>query len=126
MQNYWNDFLQTYPEYTEWWNILPQNYQIGGQTDDIILSHTLVNQWVRFNCEQHRIECTFKPVNKSFYQATNELRDLFIKLHRKMLSLLINKDMIRITFFHDDFSHGIGYPFMDKKQLENTNLQEKF
>ena len=62
----------------------------------------------------------------SFSQATNEPRELFIKLHRKMLGLIKNNDRIRITFFHEDFSHGIGYPFMDKDQLENTNLQEKF
>jgi hypothetical protein len=126
MNNYWFNFLNQNPHYNEWWNILPQNYQIGGANDDILMNHTVVNQCVRFNCEQHRIECTFKTVNKTFAQAKNELTDMFIKLHRKMLNLINNKDQIRITFFHDDFSHGIGYPFMDKNQLQNTNLQEKF
>ena len=126
MNNLWNNFLKNNPQYENWWNMLPQNYQSGGESDDILLDHTVVNNCVRFNCEQHRIECTFKPVNKSFSQATNDLRDLFIKLHRKMLNLINNKDRIRITFFHDEFSHGIGYPFMDKNQLLNINLQEKF
>ena len=126
MNNYWSNFLINYPEYSQWWNILPQNYQVGGDSDDIVLDHSLVNQCVRFDCEQHRIECRFKTVNKTFAQAKNELTELFIKIHRKMLSLINNKDQIRITFFHEDFSHGIGYPFMDKNQLQNTNLQDKF
>ena len=114
------------PHFNEWWNILPQNYQVGGTNDDILMNHTVVNQCVRFNCEQHRIECSFKTVNKTFSRAKNELTEMFIKLHRKMLNLINKKDQIRITFFHDDLSHGIGYPFMDKYQLQNTNLQEKF
>ena len=42
--------------------MLPQNYQVGGNSDDIILDHTLFN----FDCEQHRIECRFMTVNKTF------------------------------------------------------------
>ena len=105
MNNYWSNFLNINPEYTEWLNIFPQNYQIGGSDDDIILDHTLVNQCVRFDCVQHRLECRFKTVNKTFSQARNELTELFIKIHRKMMSLINNKDQIRITFFHEDFSH---------------------
>ena len=42
------------------------------------------------------------------------------------MSLLNDQDKIRITFFHEEFSHGIGYPFMDKNQLQSQNLQAKF
>ena len=43
-----------------------------------------------------------------------------------MLAMLNEKDKIRITFFHEAFDRGIGYPFMDKSQLQTLNLQEKF
>ena len=27
MEDYWNDFLFNIPKFTEWWNILPQNFK---------------------------------------------------------------------------------------------------
>ena len=120
----WENILVNNPQFEKWWEILP--IQTGGQDEDVVLTHSLVNTCVRFNCEQHTIECSFKSVDKTFAQAQNEITQMFVKLHQKMLELLSEKDKIRITFFQEDFDRGIGYPFMDKRQLRSINLQEKF
>ncbi len=36
------------------------------------------------------------------------------------------KDYIRIVFFHNEFDRPVGYPFMNKSQLETTDLQSTF
>ena len=66
--------------------------QTGGQDQDIVLRHSLVNNCVRFNCEQHTIECSFKAVEKTFSQAQHEISQMFVKIHQKMLGLLNEKD----------------------------------
>ena len=122
----WNNILATNPQFNRWWEIMPQNYQTGGQTNDITINHLFVNQYVGFNCEQHTFECKFKPVNKTFSESFTELNQMFTNLHTKILNLLHEKDYIRLTFFHEEFKQGIGYPFMSKNQLLKENLQDKF
>ena len=65
-------------------------------------------------------------MQKTFAEAQNDINSLFKNLHIKMMTLLNDQDKIRNTFFHEEFSHSIGYPFMDKKQLQTQNLQLKF
>ena len=125
IENLWGNILSNNPQFERWWEMAPTQ-QTGGQDQDVVLRHSLVNNCVRFNCEQHTIECSFKAVDKTFSQAQHEISQMFVKIHQKMLGLLNEKDQIRITFFHEDFDRAIGYPFMGKRELQNLNLQEKF
>ena len=38
----WNNILATNPQFNRWWEIMPQNYQTGGQTNDITINHLLL------------------------------------------------------------------------------------
>ena len=97
-ENIWINILSNNLQFQRWWEMEPL-YQTGGNDQDVVLRHSLVNNCARFNCEQHTIECSFKSVNKTFAQAQSEVTQMFIELHKKMLDLMIDKDKIRITFF---------------------------
>jgi hypothetical protein len=80
-----------------------------------------------FNCEQHNIKINFGNSSKTFYQAQNDITDLFVELHSKLLNNMRTNDLIRLVFFHSDFKEGpIRYPFMTKETFQSVNLLNNF
>ena len=69
----WNNILALNPQFNRWWEIIPHNYQTGGQTNDITIDHLFVNRCVGFNCEQHTFDCKFEAVDKTFAESFAEL-----------------------------------------------------
>ncbi len=110
-----------------WWEDVSHNreLQIGGSNLFTITTETK-SRCKKFNCSQHTFNISFNDIEKSFGDAQNEIQRLFTELHDKFLNLMGPKDYIRIVFFHNEFDRPVGYPFMNKNQLETTDLQSTF
>ena len=80
----------------------------------------------KFNCKQHVFDIEFNRSDLTFGQAHAEINKFFSDLHIEFESLMNENDYARITFLHKDFEHPIGYPFMSKSTLSETNLQNTF
>ncbi len=72
------------------------------------ITQTSESNCKKFNCKQHVLEIAFGEVNKTFGEAQQEISQMFIDLHEKLLTLVQNNDYARITFIHNDFEHPIG------------------
>ena len=107
-----------------WWENNYQPIQRGGNLFNITTSFESHSR--KFNTEQRVFNISFNAVRKTFQEAQEEIRELFINLHEKFLALMGDKDYIRITFLHEDFDRGIGYPFMNKSTFMNANLLNTF
>ena len=107
-----------------WWENDYQPIQRGGNLFNISTSFESHSR--KFNTEQRVFNISFNAVRKTFQEAQEEIRELFINLHEKFLALMGDKDYIRITFLHEDFDRGIGYPFMNKSTFMNANLLNTF
>ena len=107
-----------------WWEDEYRPVQCGGNLFNI--SSSFQSHSKKFNTEQRVFNISFNSVRKTFQEAQEEIRRLFIDLHEKFLDLVGEKDYIRITFLHEDFDRGIGYPFMDKITFLNANLLSTF
>ena len=104
-----------------WWE---DNYQSGGNIYSITESFRSRSR--KFKTDQQVFNISFNTVNKTFDEAQNEIKNLFIDLHEQFLGMMGDKDYIRVTFLHDDFDRGIGYPFMSKRVFMNANLLHTF
>jgi len=120
----WDKTLKEFPEYENWWNFSP--IYTGGNIS-INFDQLPNSNCARFNCEQHNIKINFGNSSKTFYQAQNDLTDLFVELHAKLLNKMRNNDFIRLVFYHSDFKEGpIRYPFMSKETFQSINLLNNF
>lgn len=107
-----------------WWEDDYRPFQRGGNLFNIATSFQSHSK--KFNTEQRVFNISFNSVRKTFQEAQDDIRKLFIDLHEKFLDLMGDKDYIRITFLHEDFDRGIGYPFMSKTTFTNANLLDTF
>jgi hypothetical protein len=81
-----------------------------------------------FKCNKYQFKVSFRNGfgTKTFGEATEQLTEMFTKLHSDILQLMRNKDKVRVVLFHDSLAYPIGYSFMDKEEFVTVNLEDTF
>ena len=81
----------------------------------------------KYNCNLFTYKVKFNnSTEKTFGELTEEINNMFIQLHSDMLALVKGKDKINLRISHSSFVKPIIYPFMNRSDFANINLENTF
>ncbi|CAF0964145.1 unnamed protein product [Brachionus calyciflorus] len=129
-----NRLLHDLPQFFEVFNAnhtnnINSNEMEIDQTGGVLnyqIDNTFNNYNKKFNCTTSTYNISFSTNAKPFTEAHSDIENAFNALHAEFSSKMLDKDKIRVVFFHDSLDRPISHPFMSKSQLTPTGFLENF